>query len=115
MSTQEQTATDDRAARIRGALGRFRVAAYTTGVGLLGLVVVMAIRLLGDNPGPSAVFSPIHGVIYMIYMVITIDLALKARWSIKGTIGVLLAGCVPLVSFVVERMVTKRVQNGQSV
>ncbi|GAB3500516.1 DUF3817 domain-containing protein [Amycolatopsis cihanbeyliensis] len=99
----------------RGALARFRIAAYVTGIGLLGLVVVMVLRYGYDNPEPSAVYSPIHGVLYMIYLVLTVDLAIKARWSVKGAVLVLLAGCVPLVSFVAERAVTRRVRSGQKV
>ncbi|MBA0124915.1 DUF3817 domain-containing protein [Haloechinothrix sp. YIM 98757] len=95
-----------------GALRRFRAAAITTGIGLLGLVAVMIVRYGFGNATPSAVWSPIHGVIYMVYMALTIDLAIKARWSIVGTLLVLLAGCVPIVSFVAEHRVTKRVRAG---
>ncbi|SFB46280.1 integral membrane protein [Amycolatopsis marina] len=109
--TDESTPTS----ALRGPLSRFRIAAYVTGVGLLGLVVVMVWRYAFGNPGPSAVYSPIHGVVYMVYLVLTVDLAIKARWSVKGTVGVLLAGCVPFVSFVVERAVTRRVQAGQKI
>ncbi|EHK87922.1 DUF3817 domain-containing protein [Saccharomonospora azurea] len=100
-------------ADLRKPLQRFRGAAFVTGLGLLGLVVVMVIRYGFDNATPSAVYSPIHGVIYMVYLVLAIDLALKARWSVKGTIGVLLAGCVPFFSFVAERAVTRRVTEGR--
>ena len=109
------TRTDGAAqtAPLTGPLLRFRTAAYVTGVGLLGLCFVMVLRYAFGNPTPSAVYSPIHGVLYMIYLVLTIDLAIKARWSIKGTVLVLLAGCVPFVSFIVERRVTHRVRAGQ--
>ncbi len=109
------TARDETSAKadLRKPLQRFRVAAFVTGLGLLGLVVVMVIRYGLDNPTPSAVYSPIHGVIYMVYLVVAVDLALKARWSVKGTIGVLLAGCVPFFSFVAERAVTRRVTEGR--
>src|SRR5690625_1114722 len=105
------TARDETTAKaeVSKPLQRFRIAAFITGIGLLGLVVVMVIRYGFGTPGPSAVYSPIHGVIYMAYLVVAVDLALKARWSVKGTIGVLLAGCVPFFSFVAERAVTKRV------
>ncbi|MBB3051276.1 integral membrane protein [Prauserella isguenensis] len=113
-NTAATTAAGDRApASLRGPLARFRVAAFATGIGLLGLVVVMVIRYGFDNAAPSAVYSPIHGVIYMIYLVLAVDLALKARWSVKGTVGVLLAGCVPLLSFWVERKVHQRVTAGK--
>ena len=98
---------------LSGPLVRFRTAAYVTGVGLLGLVVVMIWRYVFDNPGPSAVYSPIHGVVFMVYAALTIDLAIKARWSWKAVAGVLLAGCIPFVSFVVERKVTAKTQAGE--
>jgi integral membrane protein len=112
------TRTDDvkpvaSAAALNGALVRFRTAAYVTGVGLLGLCFAMILQYGFGNPRPSEIYSPIHGVIYMIYLVLTIDLALKARWSIKGTVLVLLAGCVPFVSFLVERRVSHRVKDGR--
>ncbi|GAB2749627.1 DUF3817 domain-containing protein [Amycolatopsis magusensis] len=110
VSTEDHT---ERAANLRGPLTRFRVAAYVTGVGLLGLVVVMIWRYVFDNPGPSAVYSPIHGVVFMVYAALTIDLAIKARWSWKAVVGVLLAGCVPFVSFLVERKVTAKTQAGE--
>ena len=95
---------------LTGPLVRFRTAAYVTGVGLLGLCFVMVLRYAFGNPTPSAIYSPIHGVLYMIYLVLTIDLAIKARWSIKGTVLVLLAGTIPFLSFVAERAVTHRVR-----
>ncbi|RKT56769.1 DUF3817 domain-containing protein [Saccharothrix australiensis] len=93
-----------------GALGRFRFMAYVVGVGLLGLVVAMFVKYLGDNPGMMAVVGPVHGFLYAIYLVLTVDLALKARWSLKGTALVLLAGTIPFVSFYAERKVVESVR-----
>lgn len=110
------THADDKstATALSGPLQRFRVAAFVTGVGLLGLVTVMVIRYGFGNPTPSAMYSPVHGVVYMIYLALSVDLAIKARWSVKGTALVLLAGCVPFVSFVAEREVTRRVTSGRT-
>ncbi|MBK1788661.1 DUF3817 domain-containing protein [Prauserella cavernicola] len=110
---RDETQAAPAATSLQGPLKRFRIAAFATGIGLLGLCVVMVVRYVFDNPDPSAIYSPIHGVIYMIYLVVAVDLALKARWSVKGTVGVLLAGCVPLLSFYVERKVTQRVTAGR--
>lgn len=113
VTTEHDDRTASAPAALRGPLGRFRVAALVTGIGLLGLVAVMVLRYGFDNPDPSAVYSPIHGVIYMVYLVVAVDLALKARWSVKGTVGVLLAGCVPFLSFYAERKVTQRITEGR--
>lgn len=111
MTTQTDihpAASSGPSASLAKSLLRFRVAAYITGVGLLGLCLVMILRYGFDNPTPSAVYSPIHGLLYMVYLILTIDLAIKSRWTIKNTVLVLLAGCIPLVSFLAERRVTRR-------
>lgn len=111
MTTSEQhDTTAAREGTLRAPLRRFRAAAVVTGIALLVLVVVMIIRYGFGNPTPSAIYSPIHGAIYMVYLALAIDLAIKARWTLWYTAAVLLAGCVPLVSFLAERKVTHRVQ-----
>ncbi|MEU4803183.1 DUF3817 domain-containing protein [Actinosynnema sp. NPDC023587] len=93
-----------------GALSRFRFMAYVVGVGLLLLVVAMFVKYLGDNTGMMAVVGPVHGFLYAVYLVFTVDLALKARWSLKGSALVLLAGTIPFVSFYAERKVVESVK-----
>ncbi|GLZ39485.1 DUF3817 domain-containing protein [Actinokineospora sp. NBRC 105648] len=98
---------------VRGALARYRVMAYVVGVGLLALVAAMVLKYAFDNSTPVAIVGPAHGFLYAVYLLAAFDLALKARWSVKGTLLVLLAGMVPFVSFVVERRVTHKTQAGQ--
>ncbi|MFC7571819.1 DUF3817 domain-containing protein [Klenkia terrae] len=57
--------------------------------------------------------SPVHGFLYIVYLVTAFDLALKAKFTAKGTLLVLLAGVVPFVSFWAERRVSRRVLAGQ--
>ena len=102
------------APRVATALGRYRVMAVVVGVMLLVLVAVaIPLKYAADVPEVSAIVSPVHGLLYIVYLVTAFDLALKARFTAKGTILVLLAGVVPFVSFVAERRVTARVRAGQ--
>jgi integral membrane protein len=99
---------------LRGALARYRVMAYVVGVGLLALVASMVLNYGFGQEQFTRIVGPIHGFLYIIYLLATVDLALKARWSMKGTGLVLLAGMVPFVSFVVERKVTHKIHAGQA-
>ena len=102
------------APRTAAALTRYRVMAYVVGVMLVVLVfVAVPLNYLADVPEVSAVVSPIHGFLYIVYLLAAFDLALKARFTAKGTVLVLLAGVVPFVSFWAERRVTARVRAGQ--
>lgn len=101
------------AAQLRGPLLRYRVLAYATGIALLCLTAAFILKYAADSPGMMSWAGVTHGMFYMVYLVVAVDLALKSRWSIKGTILVLLAGTIPFLSFVAERMVTRRVEAGR--
>ncbi|TNC29014.1 DUF3817 domain-containing protein [Amycolatopsis alkalitolerans] len=101
------------ATSLRGPLLRYRVLAYATGVALLCLTAAFILKYAFDSPGMMSWAGVTHGVFYMVYLVMAVDLALKARWSIKGTVFVLLAGTIPFLSFVAERAVTHRVGSGR--
>jgi integral membrane protein len=101
---------------VPAALTRYRVMAYVVGVMLVLLVLVaMPIKYLGHQDGPVAVIGTAHGFLYAVYLLAAFDLALRARWTAKGTVLVLLAGTVPFLSFVAERIVTRRTRAGERV
>ena len=90
-----------------GALKRYRVAAYVVGVLLLVLVgIAMPLKYFADEPAMVSVVGPIHGFVYMVYLVIAFDLSVRAKWTFTRTLVVLLAGTIPVMSFVAERKVT---------
>jgi integral membrane protein len=96
---------------VRAALTRYRILAWTVGVGLLVLVLVaMPLKYGFDRPGLVKVVGPLHGFLYMVYVVVAGDLAFRSRWPLPRTLLVLLAGTVPFLSFVVERRVTAEVR-----
>jgi integral membrane protein len=93
---------------MNAALTRYRIAAYVVGVMLLVLVfIAMPIKYFGDNPAPVQVIGPIHGWLFAIYLVLAFDLARRTDWPLKRTLGVMIAGTIPFLSFVVERKVRR--------
>ncbi|MGZ6869345.1 MAG: DUF3817 domain-containing protein [Frankiaceae bacterium] len=93
---------------MNSALTRYRVMAYLTGVVLLILVLVaMPLKYLANQPGVVATVGPIHGVLFIVYCLVTLDLAVRLRWHITRTGLVMLAGTVPFMSFVAERRVAR--------
>ena len=87
-------------------MGRFRIMAYVVGVMLLVLVgIAMPLKYLAHDERVIAVVGPIHGFLYVLYLLAALDLAVKRRWETWATLKVLLAGAIPVLSFVVERRV----------
>ncbi len=87
-------------------LTRFRVMAYVVGCWLLLLVgVAMPLKYFADRPALTEIVSPVHGVLYIGYILVTVLLARIWNWSTWRTVGVLLAGTIPFLSFWMERRV----------
>lgn len=89
------------AARVAKALPFFRVMAFVVGAGLLVLVLEMVLKYAFNNDILAWWAMP-HGFLYMIYLAATVNLGMPARWSLPTLVGVMLAGCVPFLSFWVE-------------
>ena len=96
-------------AKIWAAFKRYRIAAYVVGVGLLLLVAAMVLKYAFGLDRAVAIWGPIHGALFVVYVILAFDLAYKDRWSPLGTLWVLVAGTIPFVSFVAERQVERKV------
>jgi integral membrane protein len=92
-----------------GALRRYRVMAAVVGVGLLVLVFVGIPLQLAGHPGVVEIVGPLHGYLYIIYLVMALDLARRARFTTLQLLGMLFAGLLPFLAFYMERKVTARV------
>jgi integral membrane protein len=98
---------------VRPRLTFFTVMAFVVGVGLLVLVTEMVLSYGFDMKGdenPLAWWPQPHGFIYMVYLVATALLGFKVNWSLTKMVLVMLAGCVPFLSFWVERRVAREVE-----
>ena len=105
--TENQPTQDQ--ARIAAALTRYRVLAWTTGIWLLVLTteVVAKYGFDIDNFGWVGI---VHGWVYLVFLIVTADLAIKVRWPAVKTILTLLSGTIPFLSFFVEHIRTKEVK-----
>ena len=101
---------------VPAALTRYRVMAWIVGVLLIALILVaVPLKYLAEMDGPVSVIGTAHGWLYFIFFLAACDLALRARWTLKGTVLVLLAGTIPILSFVAERIATRRTRAGERV
>lgn len=86
---------------------RFRVMAIWAGVmSLLLWFVDLPIKYLLHDPSlhSKVVWIPIvHGFTYPIYVLAAFNYCLKSRKSFLTTIGFILAGTLPIASFIAER------------
>jgi integral membrane protein len=95
---------------IRKALLGYRVMAWTTGLWLIALCYEMVVKYILKVDDPPSWIGIVHGWVYFVYLLFTANLAVKVRWPILKTVGVLLAGTVPLLGIVVEHFQTKEIK-----
>jgi integral membrane protein len=94
---------------ISGAVLRYRVMAYVVGVGLVVLVFIgVPLQYAANAPGVVRVVGPIHGALYIVYLLAAADLARRARFGLLQLAAMVAAGFVPLLAFVMERNVMHR-------
>lgn len=97
------------------ALTFYRALAYITGAWLLLLVVEMILKYLVDvngnqDPVIGTWVAIVHGMIYVIYVLAVFNLWSVMRWGFGRMIYLIVAGVVPVLSFVLERKATQWVR-----
>jgi integral membrane protein len=95
---------------IRKALLGYRVMAWTTGIWLIALCYEIVLRYVVKVDNPPTWIGVVHGWVYFIYLLFTANLAVKVRWPIAKTVGILLAGTIPLVGIIVEQNQTAKIK-----
>jgi len=96
---------------MRNALLRYRVMAYLVGTLLVVLTCVgLPLKYLYGN-GAVVTWTAIpHGWLYMVLLITASDLGRRARWGYGRLVLIALAGTVPFLSFVAERIATRDVR-----
>ncbi len=88
----------------------YRIMAYVTGTVLLVLCFIgIPLQVFANNLVIVKYVGTLHGMLYIVYIVTAFIMTRMVRMKIAsvGTIVVLLAGTVPILTFVVERWVSR--------
>ena len=95
MTTVTQSSFD-----VRTVAGRFRVVALAEALSWVGLLVGMYFKYLGEPRTEVGVkvFGPIHGAIFIAFVVTGVLAAVAFRWTFTTCLLALLASIVPLAS-----------------
>lgn len=97
--------------RVRSALRVYRVLAFIAGIALFVLIAAMIVKYGPPKHAEfSAIWSPIHGLIYMAYAGSIAWLGFSAGWSLKRMVLNMLTGFVPVLPWVAEARVTRSTQ-----
>jgi integral membrane protein len=96
------------------AVRRYRIMAYVTGVVLIFLCFVgIPLQVFAHNSVVANDVGTAHGILYLIYLAAAYLMTRRVGMKLASpqTVLVLLAGTIPILTFVVERWVTRRYIN----
>src|SRR5688500_3587439 len=103
----------DRSGRIgrvnpRTAATAFRIVAVAEALSWVGLLIGMYVKYVPETTELGVkIFGPIHGGIFVAYVVVALVTARVLRWSVGTTLLALLASVPPLASILFERQATR--------
>lgn len=95
--------------------GRFRLAAIAEAWSWAGLLAGMCFKyLVVRDPIGVQIMGPIHGVLFIIYLITAIQAAKEYRWSSKLRTLALIAAIPPFTTWPFERWALKQGMLGAS-
>ncbi|MCX6512876.1 MAG: DUF3817 domain-containing protein [Actinobacteria bacterium] len=100
------------------ALKRYRIMAFAVGFMLLALCVTIVLRHGFGHPGPEEIVAPLHGALFIVYLITVLQLMVEIRAkftprsALLAALSMGLSGIIPGLVFVVEPRVVAFVQAG---
>lgn len=85
----------------------FRYVALAEATTFLVLIVASVIKHTQDAPVGVEIMGPIHGILFLAYVVVAVNVRPIARWTGQQTLLVLLGAVLPFGGFVVDRWLAR--------
>ena len=80
-----------------------RIVALAEAVSFLVLLVATAVKYGADEEAGVKVMGPLHGGLFVLYVLLTIAVAADERWRLKRTLLTLLCAVIPFGGFIADR------------
>ena len=92
--------------------GQLRIVAFLEGISLLVLVFIgMPLKYWLSNPATVKTMGPIHGILFLLFVVSAIGVAVEQNWSFKTTTWkVLLSSFIPFGTFYIDKKILRDIK-----
>jgi integral membrane protein len=84
-------------------LGRFRIIAFLEGCSYLLLGFTMVLKYKFMMPGPNYVVGLAHGLLFIMYVILLLNVWVKYKWSFMRITLAFVASLVPFGTFVADK------------
>ena len=88
---------------LKTALGRLRIVAFLEGFSFLLLGFTMILKYKFQMPKPNFVIGMAHGVLFILYVLLVLQVAYLYRWKISKIFWAMVASLVPFGTFYADK------------
>ena len=90
-------------------VGKLRLAAILEGCSFLLFSITMPLKYKWGIPQPNYVVGMIHGLLFILYIMLVVIVAIRYRWTWLTTGLALLASVVPFGTFYADMKIFRKV------
>lgn len=93
-------------------IGRLRVLGFLEGLSLLVLIfVAVPLKYYFGNPAVTKTLGPIHGAIFLLFLLNTVSVSIGQSWKFKTTTWKIIAACfIPFGTFYIDRKILRNLK-----
>ena len=93
------------------ALGRLRIIAFIEGCSYLLLGFTMILKYQFSMPQPNYVVGLAHGILFVLYIVLLLQVSFLQKWSIVKMFWAFIASLIPLGTFYADKVLFRQLDN----
>lgn len=93
---------------IKTALGRLRIVAFIEGCSYLLLGFTMILKYKFSMPQPNYIVGLAHGILFVLYIVLLLQVSFLHRWSIIKMLIAFLASLIPFGTFYADKVLFRQ-------
>ena len=93
---------------LKTALGRLRVVAFIEGCSYLLLGFTMILKYKFSMPQPNYIVGFAHGILFVLYIVLLIQVSFLHRWNIFKMFLAFLASPIPFGTFYADKVLFRK-------
>ena len=94
---------------LKTALGRLRIVAFIEGCSYLLLGFTMILKYKFAMPQPNYVVGLAHGILFVLYIVLLIQVSYLHRWNIFKMFMAFISSLIPFGTFYADKVLFRRV------
>jgi integral membrane protein len=93
---------------LKTAIGRLRIIAFMEGCSYLLLGFTMIIKYKFSMPQPNYIVGLAHGILFVLYIVLLLQVSFLYRWSIVKMFMAFLASLIPFGTFYADKVLFRK-------